>query len=76
MIFLKVPGYYLVMKGLLSKYGKHFWLVSLAVTVFTWINLIFRDGELFLPIMFSFLTYYFFLKGTGLLPDEKDPFSG
>tara|TARA_A100001011_G_scaffold202850_1_gene211245 strand:+ start:355 stop:549 length:195 start_codon:yes stop_codon:yes gene_type:complete len=64
------------MKRLLAKYGQYFWLVSLAVTVSMWIDLIFRDGELFLPIMFSLLTYYFFLKGTGRLPDEKDPFSG
>jgi len=64
------------MKRLLAKYGKYFWLVSLAITVSMWIDLIFRDGDLFLPIMFSLLTYYFFLKGTGRLPDEKDPFSG
>ena len=32
------------------------------------------NGDFFLVLMFGALTYYFYLKGTGKLKDEDDPF--
>ena len=32
------------------------------------------DGDFFFVLMFGALTYYFYLKGTGKLKDEDDPF--
>ena len=63
------------MKGLLAKYGRHFWVVALAVSLFAWYDLLFDRGSLFDALMFSGLTYYFFLTGTGRLTNENDPFS-
>ena len=53
------------MKGLLAKYGRHFWVLALAVSLFAWYDLLFDRGSLFDALMLSGLTYYFFLTGTG-----------
>jgi hypothetical protein len=34
----------------------------------------FKDGDLFIALMLSGCSYYFFLKGTGRLLDKDDPF--
>ena len=63
------------MKQFLSKYGRHFWLLPLVISLYSWYDLLFHDeGDLFFPLFFSGFTYYFFLKGTGKLKDENDPF--
>jgi len=63
------------MKQFLSKYGRNFWLLPLVISLFFWFDLLFHDeGDLFFTLFFSGFTYYFFLKGTGKLKDENDPF--
>jgi len=61
-----------VIKNFLTKYGRHFWILSLLVTLLSLYQFI-KYGDL-LFILFGALTYYFYLKGTGKLKDEDDPF--
>ena len=63
-----------MIKNFLTKYGRHFWILSLLVTLLSLYQFIKLDGDLFLVLMFGALTYYFYLKGTGKLKDEDDPF--
>ena len=63
------------MKQFLSKYGKHFWLFPLVVSLYSWYDLFFQQGgDLFLTLVFSGFTYYFYLKGIGKLKDKDDIF--
>ena len=63
-----------MIKNFLSKYGRHFWILSLFVTLISLYQFIKLDGDLFFVLMFGTLTYYFYLKGTGKLKDEDDYF--
>ena len=64
-----------IMKQFLSKYGRHFWLFPLVVSLYSWYDLFFQQGgDLFLTLVFSGFTYYFYLKGTGKLKDKDDIF--
>ena len=63
-----------MIKRFLEKYGRHFWVICLIVTVVSFYQFIKLDGDLFFVLMFGALTYYFYLKGTGKLKDEDDPF--
>jgi len=62
------------MKNFLAKYGKHFWIVSLFVTIPSLYSFFFKDGDWFTALLLSGCSYYFFLKGTGRLLDKDDPF--
>ena len=62
------------MKNFLAKYGKHFWIVSLFVTIPSLYDFFLKDGDLFIALMLSGCSYYFLLKGTGRLLDKDDPF--
>ena len=63
-----------MIKNFLSKYGRHFWILSLLVTLLSLYQFIKLNGDLFIVLMLGALTYYFYLKGTGKLKDEDDPF--
>tara|TARA_B100001027_G_scaffold155143_1_gene109105 strand:- start:296 stop:493 length:198 start_codon:yes stop_codon:yes gene_type:complete len=63
-----------VIKNFLAKYGRHFWILSLLLTLLSLYQFIKLNEDLFLVLMFGVLTYYFYLKGTGKLKDEDDPF--
>ena len=63
-----------MIKRFLEKYGRHFWVICLIVTVVSLYQFIKLDGDFFFVLMFGALTYYFYLKGTGKLKDEDDPF--
>jgi len=65
------------MSNFLSKYGKHFWIITLIPCFFSWYQCISRglDLDYFISsIFFSAFSYYFFLRGTGKLTDDNDPF--
>ena len=53
------------MKRLLAKYGRHFWLVSLAVTVFASYDFAYNEGSFFDILMLSALTLLFYWQGQG-----------
>ncbi|MDB9737870.1 hypothetical protein OAB45_01645 [Gammaproteobacteria bacterium] len=62
------------MRKFLTKYGRHFWILSLLVTLISLWQLTRSTGDPFHVFMFGAFTYYFYLKGTGKLKDEDDPF--
>jgi hypothetical protein len=65
------------MKNLLSKYGKHFWYLPLIVSLWSWwafFSLDMQLRDIWAPLFLSAFAYYFFLKCTGRLTDEDDPF--
>ena len=62
------------MKNFLSKYGRHFWIIPLTISLYSWYDFFFSEGDLFDALVFTGFTFYFFLKGTGKLDDENDPF--
>lgn len=53
------------MKKLLAKYGRHFWLVSLAVTIFAAYDFAYNKGSFFDILMLSALTLLFYWQGQG-----------
>ncbi len=63
-----------MIKNFLTKYGRHFWTISLLLTILSLYQFIKLNGDLYLVLMFGTLTCYFYLKGTGRLKDEDDPF--
>ena len=50
----------IMIKNFLAKYGKHFWIISLAVTSYTAYDLFFDEGDLFSTVMLAACTYFFF----------------
>ena len=64
----------MMIKNFLAKYGRHFWIISLAVTAYTAYDLFFDEGDLFSTVMLAACTYYFFLRGTGRLSKKDDTF--
>ena len=62
------------MKNFLAKYGKHFWIATLFVTIPSLYSFFFKNGDWFTALLLSGWSYYFFLKGTGRLQDKDDPF--
>jgi hypothetical protein len=59
-----------MMKKVLAKYGRHFWIMSLSVTMYAIYDFIFDDGEFFSIVMLSALTLLFFYERNGKLGDE------
>ena len=57
------------MKKLLAKYGRHFWLVSLAVTIFTAYDFFYNEGSFFDILMLFALTLLFYWQGQGKLEE-------
>ena len=53
------------MKKLLAKYGRYFWLVSLAVTIFAAYDFFYNEGSFFDILMLSALTLLFYWQGQG-----------
>ena len=58
------------MKKLLAKYGRHFWLVPLSVTIYTTYDYLFNNADWSDIVMLSFITYLFFIDRNGK-PEEK-----
>ena len=58
------------MKKLLAKYGRHFWLVPLSVTIYTIYDYLFNNADWSDIVMLSFITYLFFIDRNGK-PEEK-----
>ena len=69
-----------VQKKPLRSYGRYFWILILAWTLRTSWGCVqeFADtgspGDLFFPILFGWLTWYFYQRCTGKMTDENDPF--
>lgn len=61
------------MKNLTAKYGRHFWVLTLPITIYAWCNFASSDYPLD-AICFSAFSCYFFLRGTGKITDANDPF--
>ena len=59
------------MKNFLIKHGKYFWVLPLIVSALEWYRISFkRNASLFIAIMMSGLTYYFWGVGTGRIIDK------
>ena len=61
-----------MIKKLLAKYGRHFWLVPLTVTIYTIYDYFFNNKDWSDIVMLSFITYLFFIDRNGKL-DKNDP---
>ena len=61
-----------MIKKLLAKYGRHFWIVSLSVTIYATYDFVFNEGDFGSILMLSVLTYVFFIERNGKL-NENDP---
>ena len=53
------------MKKLLAKYGRHFWIISLAITIFATYDFFYNEGSFFDILMLSALTLLFYWQGQG-----------
>ena len=51
------------MKKLLAKYGRHFWVVSLGITIFATYDFFYNEGSFFDILMLSALTLLFYCQG-------------
>ena len=60
-----------MIKKLLAKYGRHFWIVSLSVTIYATYDFVFNEGDFGSILMLSLLTYVFFIERNGKL-NEND----
>ena len=58
------------MKKLLAKYGRHFWIISLAITIFATYDFFYNEGSFFDVLMLSALTLLFYWQGQGKLEEE------
>jgi hypothetical protein len=58
------------MKKLLAKYGRHFWIISLAITIFATYDFFYNEGSFFDILMLSALTLLFYWQGQGKLEEE------
>jgi len=58
------------MKKILAKYGRHFWMISLFVTIYTIYDFFYDEGDFFSVVMFCVLTLLFYLQGQGKLKEE------
>ena len=61
-----------MIKKLLAKYGRHFWIVSLSVTIYATYDFAVNEGDVGSILMLSVLTYVFFIERNGKL-DKNDP---
>ena len=61
-----------MIKRLLAKYGRHFWIVSLSVTIYATYDFDLNEGDFGSILMLSVLTYVFFIERNGKL-DKNDP---
>ena len=58
-------------KKFLNKYGQNFWVIPLMFSIVAWYRiLIVGDGDLFMGIMLSGFTYYFWGLKTGRIIDK------
>ena len=60
-----------MIKKLLAKYGRHFWIVSLSVTIYATYDFVFNEGDFGSILMLSVFTYVFFIERNGKL-NESD----
>jgi hypothetical protein len=51
------------MKKLLAKFGRHFWIISLFITIFATYDFIYREGSFFDILMLSVFTLVFYWQG-------------
>jgi len=58
-----------IMKKLLAKYGRHFWIVSLSVTFYASYDFTYNEGDFFSILMLAVLTYVFFIERNGKLEE-------
>jgi hypothetical protein len=58
-----------IMKKLLAKYGRHFWIVSLSVTFYASCDFAYNEGDFFSILMLAVLTYVFFIERNGKLEE-------
>ena len=61
----------IMIKKLLAKYGRHFWIVSLSVTVYASYDFAYNEGDFFSILMLAVLTYVFFIERNGKLEEEN-----
>ena len=54
-----------MIRKLLAKYGRHFWVISLSVTIYAIYDFVFDEGDFFSVAMLSALTLLFFYEGNG-----------
>jgi hypothetical protein len=57
------------MKKLLAKYGKHFWIISLCITIFATYDFFYGEGSFFDILFLSLLTLLFYWQGQGKLEE-------
>jgi hypothetical protein len=57
------------MKKLLVKYGKHFWVISLCITIFATYDFFYGEGSFFDILFLSLLTLLFYWQGQGKLEE-------
>ena len=60
------------MKKLLAKYGRHFWLVPLSVTIYNIYDYLFNNAGWGDIVMLSFITYLFFIDRNGKAEKEEE----
>ena len=59
------------MKNFLKRYGQYFWVLPFFASSVEWYKvLVENDGDYFMAIMMSGLTYYFWGVGTGRIIDK------
>jgi len=57
------------MKKLLAKYGRHFWIISLLITIYATYDFFHGEGSFFDILMLSTLTLLFYWQGQGKLEE-------
>ena len=58
-----------MIKKLLAKYGRHFWLVSFSATIYASYDFAYNAGDFFSILMLALLTYVFFIERNGKLEE-------
>jgi hypothetical protein len=58
-----------MMKKILAKYGKHFWIISFFITIFATYDFFYNEGSFFDILFLSLLTLLFYWQGQGKLEE-------
>jgi len=58
------------MKNLLAKYGRHFWLVPLSITIYATYDYLFDNGDWGDIVFLSIITYLLFIDRNGKLEEK------
>ena len=58
------------MKKLIAKYGRHFWIISLALTIYAAYDFFYDEGNFFDILMLSALTLLFYWQGQEKLEEK------